>query len=107
MNTNYRLLKVGEKIEAGDESYFPQTNTWGKVNAVWNRVVDIATPVRRAIWSYDEMPEPQHKIQVTALQLGLIHELVDIKYHELEFSCKHHDEYADILLRLDDSEEVI
>lgn len=108
MNTNYKLLNEGEDTQPGDQYLHLGTGEWSKIiHGIGNMVTIGDLPLRRAIWSYEEMPLPQHRIQVTELQLGLLHELVDIKYHTLTSDCKHNDEYADILLRLDDSEEVI
>lgn len=107
----YRLLNIGEEIKSSDQAW--NDSEWiNTVQAGSNTESEF--PRRREIVSYTDAPIRQRIVQLTAEQLELVNELVDVAYHKLNAPhlpksavTKLSDDYADILLRLDDSEEII
>lgn len=100
---NYRLLREDEKIKSGDDVL--HGNVWNKCNCCVGASV-MASIIRRQVESFTEALIPDRVIQVTAEELGRIHECVDIQYHKTS-TLKDNDELATIMLKLDDSREAI
>lgn len=106
----YRLLKEDERIKLGDYIY---STHWNKCITCVGTMTGHSV-IKREIVSYTDAPIAQRRVQLTAEQLDLVSDLVDVAYHKLNAPhlpksevTKLSDDYSDILLILDDSEEVI